>query len=221
MTEAEWLACETPSSMLGTLRRIGGTRKARLLMVAACRRGEHLLDDPAYLALLGAVERVADGKLSPASLARYRTNCPSVPFGEQQLWEEESEELDQSNLIKHAVWFSGDRDARRLEECLEEAVQGLHRRPVIHEGFREQCQLIRDIYGNPFRLVAFSPEWQTSTVVALAQGIYAERAFDRMPIMADAIEEAGCDDGEILNHCRQAGEHVRGCWVVDLVLGKM
>jgi hypothetical protein len=80
--------------------------------------------------------------------------------------------------------------------------------------------LLRDILGNPFRHVVFDPVWRTESVSALATGIYADRAFDRMPILADALEEAGCDDADILNHCRGPGPHVKGCWVVDLVLGK-
>jgi hypothetical protein len=62
--------------------------------------------------------------------------------------------------------------------------------------------------------------WLTPTVLALAVGIYAERAFDRLPILADALEEAGCDHADILAHCRGDGPHARGCWVVDLMLGK-
>lgn len=62
--------------------------------------------------------------------------------------------------------------------------------------------------------------WLTPTVVALAVSIFIDSAFDRMPILADALEEAGCDNPDILNHCRGACSHVRGCWVVDLVLGK-
>ncbi|MBP3959984.1 hypothetical protein J8F10_32485 [Gemmata sp. G18] len=79
---------------------------------------------------------------------------------------------------------------------------------------------MRELFGNPFRPVALVPVWLTSTVRALAEGIYQERAFDRMPILADALQDAGCDNEDILTHCRQPGEHVRGCWVVDLVLGK-
>ncbi len=84
-----------------------------------------------------------------------------------------------------------------------------------------QAAILRDIFGNPFRTAPLDPVWLTSTVVALAEGIYADRAFDRMPILADALQDAGCDNDDILNHCRQPGEHVRGCWVVDLVLGKV
>jgi hypothetical protein len=80
--------------------------------------------------------------------------------------------------------------------------------------------LLRCIFENPFRPVLLDPSWLTSTVVALAQGIYEERAFERMPILADALQDAGCDNADILDHCRGGGTHVRGCWVVDLVLGK-
>jgi hypothetical protein len=64
------------------------------------------------------------------------------------------------------------------------------------------------------------PAWRTSTVVALARGIDEEKAFDRLPILADALQDAGCDNDDLLEHCRGRGVHVRGCWVVDLVLGK-
>jgi hypothetical protein len=80
--------------------------------------------------------------------------------------------------------------------------------------------IIRDIFGNPFRPVTFDPDWRTSTAVALAQQMYDSRDFSAMPILADALQDAGCENAEILNHCRGPGPHVRGCWVVDLVLGK-
>ncbi|MBL8798934.1 MAG: hypothetical protein JNM56_33930 [Planctomycetia bacterium] len=80
--------------------------------------------------------------------------------------------------------------------------------------------MLRDIFGNPFHPVTINPAWRTLTVISLAQAIYDERAFDRLPILADALEDAGCDSADILNHCRQPGEHVRGCWCVDLILSK-
>ena len=79
---------------------------------------------------------------------------------------------------------------------------------------------MRDIFGNPFRPVAFSPEWRTSTAVAIAQGMYESRDFGAMPILADALQDAGCDSADVFDHFRGPGPHVRGCWVVDLVLGK-
>jgi hypothetical protein len=80
--------------------------------------------------------------------------------------------------------------------------------------------LIHDVFGNPFRPVTFDPAWRTSTVHALATTIYDHRAFDRLPVLADALQDAGCEHADVLDHCRGPGLHVRGCWVVDLVLGK-
>src|SRR5262249_32691175 len=85
------------------------------------------------------------------------------------------------------------------------------------------AQLLRDLFGNPFRSIHIAPAWlawNDGTVRRIAQAIYDERAFDRMPVLADALEDAGCTERAILAHCRQPGEHVRGCWVVDLILGK-
>jgi hypothetical protein len=84
-------------------------------------------------------------------------------------------------------------------------------------------KLLREVFGNPLRPIVVDPSWLSwndSTIPKIAQAIYDERAFDRMPILADALKEAGCTNADILNHCRQPGEHVRGCWVVDLLLGK-
>jgi hypothetical protein len=83
-----------------------------------------------------------------------------------------------------------------------------------------QCDLLRDLIGNPFRPVAVASAWLTPTVRALAQGVYEERAFDRLPILADALEEAGCADPDLLGHLRGPGPHVRGCWPVDLLSAK-
>jgi hypothetical protein len=84
-----------------------------------------------------------------------------------------------------------------------------------------QCEIIRDIFGNPFRPVAFDAAWRTDTAVSLAKGMYESRDFGAMPILADALQDAGCDSDDMLNHCRDPKQtHVRGCWVVDLVLGK-
>jgi hypothetical protein len=100
--------------------------------------------------------------------------------------------------------------------------------PVDKERYNQerslQASLLRCIFRSPTS--SSSPNerrwltWRTSNVIAVAQSIYDDRAFDRLPILADALEDAGCDNADILNHCRQPGEHVRGCWVVDLVLGK-
>jgi hypothetical protein len=80
-------------------------------------------------------------------------------------------------------------------------------------------ELLRDVYGNPYRYVPFPAGWRTDTVTTFARTMYESREFSAMPIFADALEEAGCDNEEILEHCRSGKPHVRGCWVLDLVLG--
>jgi hypothetical protein len=87
----------------------------------------------------------------------------------------------------------------------------------------EHVKLAHDLFGNPFRRAVIDPAWLTwnsKTVAKVAQAIYEDRAFNHMPILADALEEACCTDAALLDHCRQPGEHVRGCWLVDLLLGK-
>ncbi|HET6574996.1 MAG TPA: hypothetical protein VFG68_15425 [Fimbriiglobus sp.] len=79
--------------------------------------------------------------------------------------------------------------------------------------------LVRDVFGYPFAPVKFVVSWRTDTVTALAEAIVGDGAFDRLPILADALEEAGCDNQRLLDHCRAAGPHVRGCWAVDVVRG--
>jgi hypothetical protein len=87
-----------------------------------------------------------------------------------------------------------------------------------------QCAILRDIFGNPF--LPLTPisrgvlAWNDATVRRIAEGIYEERAFDRLPILADALLDAGCDNDDLIQHCRSAGPHVRGCWAVDRILGK-
>jgi hypothetical protein len=76
---------------------------------------------------------------------------------------------------------------------------------------------LREVFGNPFAPAPFDPAWRTATVSALAEGVYADRAFDRLPVLADALEEAGCSDAELLHHCRERGRHDRGCWALDRV----
>jgi hypothetical protein len=83
---------------------------------------------------------------------------------------------------------------------------------------------LHDIFGPlPFRPVALDPAWLTwqgGPIPKLAQATYQERAFDRLPILADALEESGCDNADLLSHLRGPGPHARGCWALDLILGK-
>jgi hypothetical protein len=83
-----------------------------------------------------------------------------------------------------------------------------------------QCNMVRDIYCNSFRPITVDPAWLTATVKHLAEAIYEERSYDRLPILADALEDAGCNQQDILGHLRGGGEHCRGCWVIDLLSGR-
>jgi hypothetical protein len=85
---------------------------------------------------------------------------------------------------------------------------------------RFQCDIVRDIFGNPFRLPIADSAWMKPQAIELAKTIYHDRAFKRLSQLADLLEEAGCTNSEILRHCREPGPHVRGCWVVDVLLGK-
>jgi hypothetical protein len=122
-----------------------------------------------------------------------------------------------ANAVADVVLRAGMERAGESGE-FEEVVEAVE--AARHVEWQAQTDLARDIFGNPFRPATVDPAWRTSTVVALARGMYESRDFGAMPILADALQDAGCDNEDILNHCRGPGPHIRGCWVVDLVLGK-
>jgi hypothetical protein len=112
-----------------------------------------------------------------------------------------------------------------VKSALSFAAWAVERQGPKHDAERlAQCDLVRDVFGPlRFRSVDLAPawlSWQGGTIPKLAQGIYDDRAVDRLPILADALEETGCNDADILSHLRSNGPHVRGCWAVDLALGK-
>jgi len=194
MTEAEWLAATEPVPMLEALKEKASERRLRLFAVLCYR--EYLRFRPDLNT--GIFPRWAD------VTERYAEGTATF------------EEWEGVRTCVHGEFHAGDPHKQALFSvdtafacCQHEPSESLL-----------LARFLRDIFGNPFRPVAVERSWLTSTVVALAEGIYQERAFDRMPILADALQDAGCDNDDILNHCRQPGEHVRGCWVVDLVLGK-
>jgi hypothetical protein len=88
------------------------------------------------------------------------------------------------------------------------------------EQVRRQVALVHCVFGNPFRPVTPNPAWLSRTATDIARQMYGSRDFGAMPILADALQDAGCDRDEVLDHCRGPGPHARGCWVVDLVLGR-
>jgi hypothetical protein len=190
-------------------------RKLRLVACGCCRQVWSVLDKVDQRAV-DAAEKFADGLLNGRGLLRWRNKIMNLRQASRALVERVSEvahlaaevTLDQSGYM-----------AANHAQIAEEA-EALATSRIQKRGRPLTCATFREIFGNPFRSVTADLAWCTATVVQLAQCIYTDRAFDRLPILADALEEAGCTDAEILSHCRGPGPHVRGCWVVDLVLGK-
>lgn len=232
MTEAEWLGCPEPRPMLLYLEAHAGLtdRKLRLLDCACVRRVGHLLSDPRGRAALEVAERYSDGRAKRVELREAQEVALTAATSAGTF--DPPGARDSGHVLRAAAgaaWeYRGDPDPLKYAaEALawsEETLWTWPRPPVVEAGLaaeeKIQAALLRDVFGNPFRPVTLSPSWLTSDVVALATGIYADRAFDRMPILADALQDAGCDSDDILDHCRGPGPHVRGCWVVDLLLGK-
>jgi hypothetical protein len=171
---------------------------------------------------LDMAERYADREISPHLLASIHDQLTeSLKRHSSSDWKWHAE-----RALTAAVDNTPSEAARLAAADLLIAVCNQPPREYEQRGSRIraiQQRTLREIFGNPFRPVAVEPSWlrwQDGTVVRIARAIYDERAFDRLPILADALEEAGCTNTDILSHCRQSGGHVRGCWVVDLLLGK-
>jgi hypothetical protein len=220
LAEAEWRVSDAPHLMLEVLRGnpCASERKLRLF---ACACAEHCVSQLSnradYLPLLATAERLAEGTAYAAEV--------------QRAWEDgialETESTHTNKRVAALVTDTFEREAYSaacgvvfdLLRAQDEAPALVSREQVAH--------FLRCIFGTPyrgisvgFRLFRLDPAWRTADVVALAQGIYDERAFDRMPILADALQDAGCTNEDVLNHCRDSNTpHARGCWVVDLVLG--
>jgi hypothetical protein len=229
MTEEEWLACADPQRMLGHLGPHASDRKNRLLSLACCLRLSDLLQaDELRHALTVAdqwIEGVADSAERKAARRAVHSIVPDQDY-ECAAWA--VQRLLMKNHFQAGDILSRLAEARLLEAGMQAYRAGVPRHAADNARARAlraeqlaQCHLVREVFGNPFRPVAINPAWLTSDVVLLARGIYEERAFDRLPILADALQDAGCDSDDILDHLRDANAtHVRGCWALDLVLGR-
>ena len=228
--EQEWPACTDPATMLRFLGGKASNRKLRLFSIACIRRGEHLFRDRDFWDAVEAIERFVDGTARDRHRAAARTTGLKIAKAEVK-----SPSDEPGKGLGWELWQVATKTINPRETCelgkaaaaafASAAVISLTSEktsfPRAEKIEREQQQaVLRDIFGNPFRPVTIDPTWRTQTVVSIAQGIFGERAFDRMPILADALEDAGCTEPDMLTHCRQPGVHVRGCWVVDLLLGK-
>lgn len=228
MTEQEWLACTDPRLMLEFLKGKVSERKVRLYACACCRRIWHLLSSPEHKNAVELAERFADGQatreeMGVASEAAAEAANPGHEEGEdyQPGWAcayASAPSIGSGFRVARA--FCGSCDSH--EEWSEWAICMFDNAPPLDTRLsRVGCRLVQEVFGNPFDPITLDPAWVTPTVKNLANAIYDDRAFDRLPILADALEDSGCASHDILDHCRQPGEHVRGCWAVDLVLGQV
>jgi hypothetical protein len=238
MTEAEWNQSGDLEKMLRLplLKDKISYRKLRLFACACCRRMWHLLTDDLSRNVVEVAEKYADGLAaqedleSAREMAQHAATSPvitcrtvlgtavhytpgSVASSTAATGIQFSPRATASSMAMFAVEAARDREAyvaERNEQAADRAAYVAER--------KEQAAIFRELIGNPFRSVTF--DWLTFPVTSLAQAIYDERTYDRLPILADALEDAGCTNQDVLEHCRQPGGHYRGCWVVDLLLSK-
>jgi hypothetical protein len=203
VTESEWLASDTPTHLLDYLGEQASDRKLRLFACAACRRIWHLLWDERSRTAVEVAERYADGLATAGELLKARTRSMAA----------------QAEAVRSVAKGRFPTVAETAAEVSETA-----RQAATHAArMAADSDLVREVFGNPFRPVAVEQSWlcwNDATIVKIAQVIYEERCFEDLPILADALEEAGCTNADILSHCGRPGGHVRGCWVVDLLLGE-
>jgi hypothetical protein len=213
MTEEEWLACTDPRPMLEFLGDRVSERKLRLFLCACCRDVQRHLDQLFYSretrAALQTVERFADGRADAEELREARKAAEKAASCDAR----KEARSDAASAVESAAALP--LTLLKAQKGAEYAAwQDRNRRP-------EQAGRLREVIGNPFRLAAIDPAWlfcNEGSVRKVAEAIYADRVFGEMPFLADALEDAGCTNPDILGHCRQPGPHIRGCWVLDLLV---
>jgi hypothetical protein len=234
MTEQEWRVRHDLERMVAFVEGHARPRKLRLFACACCLRHDHWVEETPAAEALGVALAFADGHATTEQLvsaARAATACANhfyAMFRETGQLEPYYAHVAASacaqaaaetpgELLRAAV-YAGQVQAYAMCESLD--VSDIWREYQARET-ADQAALIRDIFGNPFRPATPDLAWRTATAVALAQMMYNSREFSAMPILADALQDAGCDSADMLDHCRDPKQvHVRGCWAVDLVLGK-
>jgi hypothetical protein len=230
VNEAAWRSQTRLFEMLPLAEGALSDRKRRLFAVACCRRLAPLSPDPRIALALDVAERYADGLADDEErlLAEQGVVLAHIDLRESRLaveprvsWSRTAELLTQaaSLVLSLGVYYAGDAaDYGRL--ALIASGRGWL---AEEEEERCQCGLLGDVVGpTPAGAPAFHPAWLAAgdrAAEQVARWIYEARAFDDLPILADALEEAGCCNPAILDHCRAGGDHTRGCWVVDAVLG--
>ena len=238
MTETQWLTSVSPRPMLDHVRSRASVRKLGLLAAAACRQVARHFDDPGMLPVVEAVERQAEGEASfeewqaaVRAAERYGIEAATTVGDSPAV----AARLALRALVSSPTAAALDVVLAWAEACEVRAAEPGRHRPTVRAIQRRQADLFREILGDPFLDRTVVPAWMTTggsaifgglttrvseTAKGLADGIQADQAFERLPILADALEDAGCSDADLLAHLREPGHHVRGCWALDLVLGK-
>jgi len=231
VTKAEWLTSANPEKMLQLLAGKASERKLRLFDVVSCRSVVlRLPGNQDTMESLAVAERMADEHVDPMVIEQARESATATMTTMFYLFHPEYNPGAAASLVAEdaviaAWWAALSPDARSALEqgqshpdlSTPHCVAARNRENLAQIGF------LRDIFGNPFRPATLDPawlRWNDGAIPRIAQAIYDDRRFADLPVLADALEEAGCTSADILDHCRQGGEHVRGCWVVDLLLGK-
>lgn len=232
MTEKEWLESSDPDEMLVGLKDFQPSdRKLRLFMCACCRRIWNLFKDDRCREAVEVAERYADGLASEEERQEADEEAANAA---EEAEDEENVALEGSGNAASLALSANEGETLTWEaktvaewtvyaltgnRALDDPKREAKRLAKYDAEVRSQCDLLRDIFGNPFRPVTINRSWQTPTVAKVAQQIYEKKA-NGIPKLADALEKAGCDNPEILAHCRGPGPHVKGCWVMDALLGK-
>jgi hypothetical protein len=205
MTEAEWL---TSTDLEAMLVHLGGRASERKLLLLGCAIHRPVLTAEEALEFLARAERFAEGEAELADWERTRSRNPLLALSVRYPW-----------ALARGGWGGAGALLGARIRRIDSAAAGAGKDPQT----LRNCALLRDVFGNPFRPVAVAPKWLAwnhAAVYQLAAAIYAARSFEQLPVLADALQDAGCDKADLLAHCRQPGEHARGCWVVDLLLDK-
>jgi hypothetical protein len=221
MTEAEWLAGDHPYRLIYH-KSCRSIRKRRLLVCACVRRVLTLLPEEIYTQGVEFAEKLADGLATDQERKTMYRNVGKA-------LRSASDFSESQNCAAQSVRALLEREFMSFKMAIESAghARAAEARPNWNRGHDEetaqQVILARDIFANPFRPTAIDSgwlQWRNGTILQIAQTIYDEKRFSDLPILADALEDAGCEDQGLLEHCRHSFEHVRGCWVLDLLLGK-
>jgi hypothetical protein len=233
MNEPEWLSCADPLSMLEYRPGKVSHRKLRLFACACCRRIWPLLDDHRSRNAVEIAERFADLLVTQEELVTAGKSARWVARNTEG-YDEGSTVGDQiktaaSEAARGAALGPASHAASQAAWCTAQAIGGLASEPgrAVKGANEKLVHLLLDIAGNPFRPFVVDPSWLTPTVQAIAHTAYEHRDLpsgtlknDRLAVLADALEDACCTDQAILDHLRSAGPHVRGCAVLDAILGK-